>query len=438
MLIVFSILSLLSVVFGMSFWVIFLFCLFGSIIFLFNYYTLQNSFSVFFRYYYDEVSFFIVFILFLVIFTSFFYSSFIRRLSNFLLILIFLCCFLTFSSCSLFFLYLGYELSLVPIIFIIVVWGSYPERSLSSMMLLFYTSIFTIPFLYVLWFIYYSYRSFLFYFFDFYSLLNNPITFIFRLLLCLVFLVKLPLYGLHFWLPIAHVEAPTHGSMVLAGVLLKLGGVGLIRCFSVTNWYTISNYFFSYFLVCLVFIPFICSYQSDFKRLVAYSSVSHIVVVPILLCIYSIIRLKTVLLVLLFHGLSSPLLFSIVGFTYKIFSTRQLVSIRSLHLFSPLFSFIITIGFFFTLCIPPFPSFVSEAFFFLSSLPTWSYIPLFLVVFSFLSLVYNLLWFSNSVFSSFSSSVSFENCFYSYLIFFSMFILILTSFVFVFVFYCFC
>jgi len=168
-------------------------------------------------------------------------------------------------------------------------------------------------------------------------------------------------------LPIAHVEAPTHGSMILAGVLLKLGGVGLVRCFSLTNWYILSSFFCSYFLIFLVYVPIVCAFQSDFKRLIAYSSVSHIIVIPILLCFYRVLSIKTIILILLFHGLRSPLLFSIVGSVYSYYSTRQLVYIRGLHLISPLFSFILVIGFFFTLCVPPFPSFVAEAIFFISS-----------------------------------------------------------------------
>jgi NADH:ubiquinone oxidoreductase subunit 4 (subunit M) len=188
----------------------------------------------------------------------------------------------------------------------------------------------------------------------------------------------------------AHVEAPTFGSIVLAGVLLKLGGVGLIRCYCLIDLTSIKFFLLSYFLVFLVYATIVCCCQSDFKRLVAYSSVSHIMVVPILIFSFSSLRYKSSILVLLFHGFSSPLLFSFVGCVYSIYRTRQLISVRGLLLCSPLISFIFIAGFMFTLCIPPFPSYVSEVIFFSSSLSLWSLVPVILVLFGFLSLVYNL------------------------------------------------
>lgn len=302
-----------------------------------------------------------IFILVVVIFYSAFYlfSAFNLSFSILLIFLMVVFCFLVFSTRSLLFLYMSYELSLLPIIFIIIIWGSYPERSISSIILLVYTSVFTIPFLFSLFYVYSVTSSFFLFYTSVYPLSSGFLSFLFFL----VFAVKLPIYGLHFWLPIAHVEAPTFGSIVLAGVLLKLGGVGLLRCYHFIDFSFLTCCLFSYFVLFLVYVPIVCAIQSDFKRLVAYSSVSHIIVIPILLFTFVPLRFKTSILVLLFHGISSPLLFSLVGYCYSLFSSRQFVSMRGSLVFSPLVSFILISAFLLSVCVPPFPSFVSEVFF---------------------------------------------------------------------------
>ena len=115
-------------------------------------------------------------------------------------------------------------------------------------MLLVYTSIFTFPFVFVLFNILdlnNSFSFFLLYSYSSYDLNRVFITF----LVFLTFAVKLPIYGLHFWLPIAHVEAPTFGSIILAGVLLKLGGVGLIRFSCIIDLAVLKYVALSYFLI---------------------------------------------------------------------------------------------------------------------------------------------------------------------------------------------
>jgi NADH:ubiquinone oxidoreductase subunit 4 (subunit M) len=204
------------------------------------------------------------------------------------------------------------------------------------------------------------------------------------------FSVKLPIFGLHFWLPIAHVEAPTFGSIILAGILLKLGGIGLVRFYSFIDWHFIYTLLLSYFFVFIVVATVICCYQSDFKRLVAYSSVSHIMPIPLLMIASNVLSFKCVLMVMFFHGFASPVLFILVGLVYSMFSTRQILLIRGILLSSPLLSFIIVLAFFYTMSAPPFPSFVAEVFILLSSLRLSLYFFLFFGLFLLLSLVYNL------------------------------------------------
>jgi len=255
-------------------------------------------------------------------------------------------------------------------------------------MLLIYTSIFTFPFIAVLFVFYNLNGNFLL---TSSSLMTfNGIDSFSSVVIFLTFAVKLPVYGLHFWLPIAHVEAPTFGSMILAGVLLKLGGVGLLRCINLIDLDFLFRIFMSYFIVSMLYVTVVCIFQSDLKRLVAYSSVSHIIAIPVLLLANNLLSVKSIVIVILFHGLSSPILFMLVGVLYSFFSSRQLIVVRGVMLISPLLSFCIVLAFFFTLSAPPFPSFISEVYFFISSYCSSHYFVYVFIIFSFLSLVYNL------------------------------------------------
>jgi NADH:ubiquinone oxidoreductase subunit 4 (subunit M) len=412
----FILLSLIfSSVFSTFYSVFFYFIPFSFILLCIPLHSCFRSLS--FLFLFDEFSLFLTYILFCVIFLSLFWFMRFHRLSLIFFIMLFIIfsCYLVFSTNYLILLYASYELSLIPIILIIVIWGSYPERSLSCIILLIYTSVFTIPLISVLFFIYFLSFSFSFY------LISDTLSLFISFLLFLAFAVKLPIYGLHFWLPMAHVEAPTFGSIILAGVLLKLGGIGLIRCYSIINWNLMETYLLSYLLFFLVYSAFICSFQNDFKRLVAYSSVAHIIVVPILLVTYSTISQKSILLILVFHGLSSPILFSLVGFIYSIYITRQLVLIRGLILILPLTSLVCIIGFLFRLCIPPFPSYVSEVMFFMSRVSLYIYMPVLLVIFRILCLLYNIRWLASCLFSR-PSPVSFTLASTCYVTFFSSWI----------------
>lgn len=321
-------------------------------------------------------------------------------LSNLVLLFIAFFSFCMFFASNIFVVYFFYECSLIPILYIIIKWGSYPERSLSSLILLVYTAICSFPFLV---FIFYFYSNFCSLYLPYLYLFSFETPFLFSLVVLLSFSVKLPVYGLHFWLPMAHVEAPTFGSMILAGVLLKLGGVGLVRMSSFLNFGFLSSFLLSYFFIFLFLVTLVCCFQSDFKRLVAYSSVSHMIAVPILYFSNTALSVKALVIIMFFHGLSSPLMFMLVGVFYSLYSSRQLMIMRGLLLMSPLLSFISILAFFFTMSAPPFPSFVAEVFFLVSSysLSCW-FIPS-LLLFTFLSLVYNLSWLSSVNFSTVSS-----------------------------------
>lgn len=413
--------TLFIVFFIFLFW----FYFFSSFIFYFNS-SLCNFVLVI-----DEFSFFLSFMTFFVIFVSFIFSYIWLR--NFLIIILSsmtFFCIIVFRVNNLFLLYLFYEASIIPIIIIIVKWGSYPERSLSAVILLIYTSIFTFPFVYVLISNYLEINCFVYvliFNYSNYSLLISIIIFF-------TFAVKLPIYGLHFWLPMAHVEAPTFGSIILAGVLLKLGGIGLFRFSLFIDFYRIKYILLGYFIVFTVFVTIVCCLQSDFKRLVAYSSVSHIIVIPLLFLSLKFISLKSLLLIMLFHGLSSPIMFIIVGIIYSMASTRQHILVRGIVLISPVITFFLILVFFFTLRAPPFPSFIGELIILLSTFFITKYLFLIFLPYIFLSIVYNLNWLTSL---TFSRSTLFNNSrsFLTFSFFVCIFFTLLLSVRFIFFFY---
>jgi len=183
------------------------------------------------------------------------------------------------------------------------------------------------------------------------------------------FAVKLPVYGLHYWLPIAHVEAPTFGSIVLAGLLLKIGGCGLLRALplltpSIRN---LVRGLLGYLIISVIVSSIVTCHQSDFKRLVAYSSVVHITLVVLLVLTPSALSLKALLMLIVFHGLVSPMLFYLVGAIYNAYGTRVIYLLRGLVFLNPLFAFLTTLSFTLAIPVPPFAPFVGEVLLFIAS-----------------------------------------------------------------------
>jgi len=265
---------------------------------------------------------------------------------------LFLIAFIRFYTTSLFKFYLLFELSLIPILLIIITMGSQPERLSAGTYLIFYTTRISIPYVVILVLLRQADTAG---FLDPRSV-SNPLM---RLLIAAPFLIKMPIFGLHFWLPKAHVEANTSGSMVLAGLLLKLGSFGVVRSSSVLLLRSLSiKYLFRWLFFSLV-SSVVTLFQSDLKKLIAYSRVTHITFIIVSLSLRRKVALFRVILLSLAHGWAARGIFFIAGILRQATTSRMTYVLSSefgLFWFRILFGILLVSN----ASIPPIPSFFPE------------------------------------------------------------------------------
>lgn len=227
---------------------------------------------------------------------------------------------------DLFLFYIFFESVLIPMFLVIGIWGSRDRKIRAAYQFFLYTLAGSVCMLLGVLFLYFQTGST-----DIHLLLHSQLTEKRQLFLWLSFFasfaVKIPMIPFHLWLPEAHVEAPTAGSVLLAGILLKLGGYGFLR-FSLPLFPEASLYFtpFIYTLsLCgILFSSFTTLRQIDLKKIIAYSSVAHMNYVTIGLFTWNILGVAGSTLLMISHGLVSPALFLLVGFLYDRHKTRIL------------------------------------------------------------------------------------------------------------------
>nr|UPL65735.1 NADH dehydrogenase subunit 4 [Hygia sp.] len=357
----------------------------------------------------DLVSYCMIFLSIWIISLMILASSKINSLNNykveflFIILFLLLSLILTFTTFNLLLFYFFFETSMIPTLFLIFGWGYQPERFLAGLYLLFYTLFASFPLLLSIFYIFNFCNTL------FYLLISFDFNYYLYFSLIMAFLVKMPMVFVHFWLPKAHVEAPVSGSMILAGVLLKLGGYGLYRVM-----YFMNNYNLNYLLIILslfgtFLVSMMCLMQVDIKSMIAYSSVAHmgLVISGIMTCFYY--GFLGSLILMIGHGLCSSGLFALANIIYERSHSRSFFINKGFIIFMPFMSL-----FWFLFCInnmsSPFSLNLFGEILLFNSIMSWSSLTIiFLGLSSFLSCCYSIYLYSITQHGSLFSGMFYES-----------------------------
>ena len=258
-----------------------------------------------------------------------------------------------FAAVDLFLFYVFFELTLVPMYFIVGIWGG-ERRVYAAVKFFLFTAFGSLLMLVAILYLYFRAKTLMgVASFAFLDLLQVPLSPTEQLWLfsafALAFAIKVPLFPFHTWLPDAHVEAPTPGSVVLAAVLLKMGTYGFVRFllpfFPVASQHpTVIMTMLTLGVVGIIYAAWVAAVQPDAKKLVAYTSVAHMGFVVIGIFALSINGLQGGMLVMISHGISTGALFLLLGMLYERRHTRAIEDFGGLGRVAPWFAtaFVIT------------------------------------------------------------------------------------------------
>jgi NADH-quinone oxidoreductase subunit M len=277
-----------------------------------------------------------------------------------------------FCALDLVLFYLFFEAGLIPMFLIIGIWGG-PRRVYASFKFFLYTLLGSVLMLLAIIAMYWHSGTT-----DIAQLVRNPgfppdMQFWLWLAFFASFAVKMPMWPVHTWLPDAHVEAPTAGSVILAAILLKMGGYGFLR-FSLPMFPDASHYFapmvFALSIVAIVYTSLVALMQDDMKKLIAYSSVAHMGFVT--MGIFTMTRqgIDGALFQMISHGLVSGALFLCVGVVYDRMHTREIAAYGGLVNRMPMYAFVFMVFTMANVGLPGTSGFVGE---FLSLLGAFSH-----------------------------------------------------------------
>ena len=323
-----------------------------------NYLNLSYSFGV------DGISIFFFFLSSFLIFLCVLFVWEEKLLKEYLLILLILnlLLLLVFSVLDLFLFYIFFEAILIPMYLMIGTLGSRERKIRAAYLFFFYTLFGSLLMLIAIIYIYNIVGTL-----NLEYLFNWTFTFNEQYWLWIAFFLsfasKIPMFPFHIWLPEAHVEAPTVGSVLLAGILLKLGVYGFLR-FSITLFPLASLYFsplvYFFSIVGVIYASLTAIRQTDFKRVIAYSSVAHMNLITLGIFSFNNISIEGSLLQSISHGFVSGALFLLIGVLYDRYHSRLLYYYGGLVHTMPMYSIFFL---FFTLsniALPGTSSFVGE------------------------------------------------------------------------------
>jgi NADH-quinone oxidoreductase subunit M len=272
-----------------------------------------------------------------------------------------------FSALDFFLFYIFWEIVLIPMFFLIGIWGG-ERRSYASMKFLIYTHVASLIMVLAIGAMYFKAASVLgYYTFSIPEITSAGFDLSFQMLvfpaLLFAFCVKLPVVPVHTWLPDAHVEAPTAASVLLAGVLLKMGGYGLIRVAYMINPQAALKYTWLVVVLALLSIvygAFVAFKQDDLKKIIAYSSISHMGFVLIGLATFDEMGVLGAIYQMVAHGLISAMLFMGCGVIQHNCGTRLISRLGGLYGKMPVAMTMLILAFFASMGIPGFMGFFAE------------------------------------------------------------------------------
>lgn len=319
-----------------------------------------------------------------------------------------------FCIADIFLFYFFFELSLLPVFFLIGIWGNRIKKIHAAVFFIFYTSIFSFFFLFGLLCVFYWTNSFNFFvikyeFFSHYYKIQVQYFRVYWWCALITFIVKLPIFPFHIWLPEAHVEAPTVGSVILASILLKIGVYAIMR-FLLPFYHYYAHWTFlgiyeedldllrTILWLSLIYCSIIVLSQVDFKKIIAYSSIIHMSLGMLGLITGSVYGVYGGYLMIFAHAFSAAGLFFVAGMLYSRFGTRLLKYYSGVHLIAPKLSFF---AFFFFLANIGFPgtlNFICEFLIFLGIIHTWQIFFICLFGFSFIISILYSIWIYNKIF----------------------------------------